>query len=207
MTPLASTADQAALVALTTAILSGRDLEAVLIAILAGEEEPPEVEQTDFAFRDRTRVKRAARLATSLLPPERPLLGRSGGPASLWVRRTGPARRAAYALAAARRLAVREPDVDAERRHAAAHLAAERGRREAAADADRLVAAHGPVLGWYAKRPKDEASSAGCWAAHGGNWHVGRPPIIEGKPSIPGTVHPSCRCRSGPPFPGGTLLA
>lgn len=199
--PTAS-ADQTALVALTTAILAGRDLEAVLERILSTEEVP----DVELAFRDRSRVRKASKLAASLLPPQRPLLGRSAGPAGLWVRRTSPARRAAYALAAARRLAAREPDVDAERRFLAQHLAAERGRSEAATQVDGEFARYGPVLGWRAKQPRDALTSPGCAQAHGQNFHAMRPPIVEGTPSLPGTVHPACRCTAGPPWPSAGLL-
>jgi hypothetical protein len=196
--------DAPALVAVTTALLADdpAQLEAVLVAVLSGEEEPVEL-----AFRDRTRVRAAARLAASMLPPQRPLLGRAAGPASAWVRRTSAPRRAAYALAAARRLAAREPDVDAERRYLAAHLAAERGRADAALRADAMVARFGPVLGWHAKQPFDALTSPGCRQRHGQNFSPARPPIVEGRPALPGMVHPSCRCSPGPPWPGGRLLA
>lgn len=191
-----ATNDTPALVAVTTALLSNRDLATVLERVLSGEQEPVEM-----AFRDRTRVRRASRLVASLLPPQRPILGRAPGPASAWVRRTTAPRRAAYALAAARRLASREPDVDAERRYLAQHLAAERARDEAAAHADLLVVRYGPVLGWHARR--DSITDATCAQLHGGNFRAARPPAA----GLPGTLHGgACRCRAGPPFPGGRLL-
>jgi hypothetical protein len=34
---------------------------------------------------------------------------------------------------------------------------------------------------------------------HGRNFDVARPPMVEGRPAYPGSVHPHCRCRTGPP--------
>jgi hypothetical protein len=189
--------DTAALVALTTALLNGNDIEAVLAHVLAGEDELV----TDFAFRDRTKVRKAARLAASLLPPERPLLGQSTGPAGRFIRRTSVARRAAYILAAARRMAVAEPDLEAERRYLAQHLSAERGRDEAAARVDQASSLYGPIVGWVSR--KDDRVTPECAAAAGWNFRAAKPPVI----GYPGTLHGStCRCVAGPPFPGGRLL-
>ncbi len=186
-----------ALVAVLTAMLSGQDLAPILEHVLSQEQEPV----ADFAFRDRKRVKAAAKLAASLVPPERPLLGQSSGPAGRWVRRTAGARRAAYALAAARRLATLEPDLKAERRYLAQHLAAERARVEAALNVDSNATVYGPVLGWYARQ--DNRTDPVCRALHGSNFLQSSPPA-EG---YPGTLHGgSCRCVSGPAFSGGTLV-
>ncbi len=174
-------------------------VEAVLVRFLEAEPEPVEL-----AFRDRTRVRRAARLVTSLLPPERPLLGRAAGPASAWVRRTSMPRRASYALAAARRLAARE-DIDVEQRYLGQHLAAERGRAEAALQTDEMVLRYGPVLGWRARL--DEITSPGCRAAHRSNFRPMPPPVVEGRPALPGMVHPNCRCEATAPWPQARLLA
>jgi len=193
-----------ALVAVTTAILSGGDLESVLSHVLSLEEEPQGT--ADFAFRDRARVKRAARLASRLLAPNRRTSeGRSTGPAGEWTRRTLPVRQASYLLAAARRLAVDEPDVEAERRFLAQHLTAETKRVQAAGEVDRMVTTHGRVLGWHAVR--DEITTPGCRAAHGRNFLASAPPNIEGRPAYPGTLHGgACRCRAVAPWPQGALL-
>ena len=191
----------AALVAVTTALLDGRDVRAVLERVLAVEDMPA----VELAFRDRSRVRRAAQLAASLLPPQRPLLGQSTGPAGRWVRRTTAPRRAAYVLAAARRLAVAEPDLEAERRHLASHLAAERARADAAGRVDMMASLHGPVLGWRAVQ--DAVTTPGCRSAHGRNFLAARPPLIEGRPSYPGTQHGgACRCEAVAPYPGAGLL-
>jgi hypothetical protein len=192
-----------ALVAVTTAILSGHDLEAILSHVLSQEEEP---EAVDFAFRDRSRVKRAARLASRLIAPNRRTVeGRSTGPAGEWTRRTYPARQAAYLLTAARRLAVDVPNIEAERRFTAQHLTAETTRVQAAIVVDRLSSIHGRVLGWNSVR--DEITTPGCRAAHGRNFLAAAPPMIEGLPSFPGTQHGgACRCQAVPPWPQGELL-
>lgn len=196
--------ETAALAAICLVLLSDPAPEALEAALLRALDPAP----VELAFRDRARVKKAVRLAVGLLPPQRPLLGHPSGPAGAWVRRTSVPRRAAYLLAAARRLNEAEGrDVEAERRFLAQHLSAERGRTEAALAADRAVAEHGLVLGWYAKRPFDEATSPGCRSRHGSNFNVLRPPVVEGRPALPGMVHPACRCSPGPPWPGASLLA
>lgn len=192
----AAVTDDAPLIAVLTAMLSGHDLASILEHVLSQEDDP-----IDFAFRDRTRVKAAAKLAASLLPPERPLLGQSTGPAGRWVRRTSTARRAAYVLAAARRLAAREADLQAERRYLAQHLAAERARVESAAKVDADGTRYGPVLGWYAIL--DDRTDPICRALAGHNFLASAPPAQ----GWPGTLHGgTCRCSSGPAFPQGELL-
>jgi hypothetical protein len=121
-----------------------------------------------------------------------------------WVARTANPRRAAYLVNAAKRIeqAVREGTsireaVAQERRYLVQHLAAERGRKDAAAQVDAMAAIHGTTLGWYSRL--DDHTSAGCRAAHGSNFSAINPPIVEGRPSFPGAVHPSCRCKAGAP--------
>ncbi len=193
-----------AIVAVLTAILSDADVEAVLAHVLSQQGEPV----ADFAFRDRSRVKKAARIAAAMLQPVRAITGQGTGPASHWVRRTSPARQAAFVLASARRLAAqgRKPDLKAERRYMGQHLAAERARFEAAARVDRDSATLGPLLGWYAKQ--DEITDPICRALHGSNFRAALPPLVEGWPAYPGTLHGgACRCVAGAPFPRGPLLA
>lgn len=121
-----------------------------------------------------------------------------------WVARTANPRRAAYLANAAKRIeqAVREGTsireaVARERRYLVQHLAAERGRKDAAAQVDAMAAIHGTTLGWYSRL--DDHTSAGCRGMHGRNFSVVTPPVVEGRPSYPGAVHPSCRCKAGAP--------
>lgn len=125
-------------------------------------------------------------------------------------------RRASYLAAASRRMtsaARMGPEAQAravavERRYLEQHLAADAGRMAAAravgATARQIVkkARRDPVgstwnglLGWYAVM--DDDTSAECRKAHGRNFDPTRIPPI----GLPGTVHPRCRCRPGPPFP------
>lgn len=87
-----------------------------------------------------------------------------------------------------------------ERAYFARHLEAQGKRRAAARAVDRAAASHGPVLGWYAKM--DHRTTAECRWANGKNFEVGkRPPV-----GYPGTVHPNCRCKPGPPHPGAISM-
>lgn len=140
-----------------------------------------------------------------------------GGDAVRHVVRTGVARRAAYLVAAGRRLSEAEEQgtptvaLRAERRYLAQHLAAERTRVQAAGRVDVAAAEHGPILGWYAKQ--DAITSRACRRAHGRNYRADRPPVLpaseEGHRVVgfPGTPHGgACRCVPGRPWPGGVLM-
>jgi hypothetical protein len=125
-------------------------------------------------------------------------------------------RRAAFGQASSERIrsAVRDPELQApvdtqvldralakERRYFDQHLGAERGRREAAARVDLVAKRLGTMtLGWYGI--KDGRTDGGCLAAIGHNFDATRPPSI----GYPGAVHPSCRCRPGPPHAGQPLV-
>lgn len=133
----------------------------------------------------------------------------SGGPAVGHLARTASPRRAAYLLAAARRLqdatgegpAAFEAAARAERRYLSQHLVAESVRAEAAARVDRAATVFGPVLGWVSRQ--DRRVTLECYRAHGRNFSALRPPAI----GWPGTLHAgACRCVPGPPWPGGTML-
>lgn len=142
------------------------------------------------------------------------------GAASRFTTRANLARRAAFFLAAARRVqaAVRaarskdEPAIGAirdalvtEKRFMAQHVAASAQRVAAAAAVDGMAAKHGNLLGWQAV--KDPRCSPGCAAASGKNFRADRPPMIEGHPAFPGAVHGStCRCRPVAPFKGAEVL-
>lgn len=142
------------------------------------------------------------------------------GPAQRWAVRANLARRASFFLAAARRVhaaivAARskgEPATGAvrdalatEKRFMSQHVAASAQRVKAASAVDKMVAAHGNLLGWQATL--DARCSPGCAEASGKNFRADRPPVIEGHPAFPGMVHgASCRCRPVPPFKGAEVL-
>lgn len=154
-----------------------------------------------------------------LLAAGRALLAPRGGPAVEYLSRTAAPRRAAYLVAAARRAqdAVESgmPTVArrAERRYLAQHLAGERARQESAGKVDVASARWGPVLGWVAKQPFDEATTRSCRMSHGKNFAADHPPTLAGTEegaqivAFPGQAHAgSCRCQAGPPWPGGEML-
>lgn len=127
-----------------------------------------------------------------------PVTAAVAGPASRLTAAAEPSYRAAYLLAAARRVQAlidagmsRQDAVAAERRFAVAHRSAQANRRRAAVAVDQQAARHGVVLGWYARM--DARTSAECAAANGKNFTATRPPLI----GYPGAVHPHCRCRPG----------
>lgn len=123
---------------------------------------------------------------------------RPSGPAQAWVASTNPVRRAAYLLAASKRQVV--TDLLIERRYLGQHLSAERARLEAAGKADTIAGLVGTTLGWYATM--DTVTTSGCREMNGRNFDVRQPPVVEGTPAYPGSVHPACRCLPGPPHPG-----
>lgn len=130
----------------------------------------------------------AVRGALDLLGP----LGPSGpGTAAKFTRSAEFVYRAQYILAAATRLS-HGGQLAVERRYAGQHLAASRGRRGAAADADAMVAAHGPKLMWSAVMhgPPDD----GCQLADGTVFAVDDPPVVDGHKCYPGQAHPNCLC-------------
>lgn len=120
--------------------------------------------------------------------------------------------RAAYVLAAARRighdlLAGKSPRqaVAREARFAKMHEFARKQRLSAAAQVGRAASLYGPTLGWYTWI--DGSTTPECLAADGANFDAAQRPLI----GWPGSVHPRCRCRPGPPHPtsrtvDGTIL-
>ena len=128
-------------------------------------------------------------------------------------------RRAAYLVSAARRLAAvaastrvgrsqRLRDaVKAEKRYLRAHLEATRLRVRAAERVAKAAKENPPreftigepgapingLLGWYAVL--DSRTSPECRKANGRNFDPRQIPRI----GYPGTVHPACRCKPGPP--------
>lgn len=142
------------------------------------------------------------------------------GPASRWALRANLSRRAAFVLAAARRVntavkaarsrnqpamaAIRDA-LAVEKTYLGQHVAASAGRVEAASAVDAAAAKHGNLLGWQAV--KDPRCTPGCANAGGKNFHADRPPMVEGHPAFPGMVHgATCRCIPVKPFKGATVL-
>lgn len=180
-----SPADEATLAALVVLLLSGIP-EAELTPIAAGMLAPLGISAA------------AVGTVLELLAPNiEPDLSTQPASAAGWVARTAFPRHASYLVNAAKRLARDPTSITAERRYLEQHLGAERGRREAAVRVDEQAAKHGLILGWYSKR--DDHTTAGCRAAHGSNFSVLAPPVIEGRPAFPGMVHPFCRCLPGAP--------
>ena len=108
--------------------------------------------------------------------------------------------RAAYILSASRRVhaALRDgvPEEEAlarEQRWFKQHLAAQENRRNTAVQVDAAAAKSGNKLGWYAVL--DRKTTPECRAANGKNFDRRKPPPI----GYPGSVHPFCRCKAGPP--------
>lgn len=104
--------------------------------------------------------------------------------------------RAAQRLHTAQRAGSMVTAMGQERKHLQRHQQAAANRLAAAVAIDRRVRVHGKTLGWYAVM--DERTSAECRAANGRNFDATRRPPI----GFPGTVHPHCRCKAGPPHKG-----
>jgi hypothetical protein len=163
-----------------------------------------------------TALSAAASLVASL--PQEAMKGT--GPAQRNATRTNLLRRASFFLNAARRTqaaivaarsqnqpvigAVRDA-LTAEKRYLAQHVDASATRVKAAAAVDKLAAVHGNLLGWQAT--KDPKCTPGCAFSSGKNFRADRPPIVEGHPAYPGSVHgSSCRCVPVAPFKGAPVL-
>lgn len=134
--------------------------------------------------------------------------------------RAEPLYRAAYLLNAAKRLgkAYAHPPaakpgeappspqealqhaLEVERRHLISHTQATRQRSSAAAAVDTAARTYGPLLSWVAQL--DDRTTPDCRKAHGKNFRVTSPPRI----GWPGSVHPTCRCRPGPPRDGAPVM-
>ena len=109
-------------------------------------------------------------------------------------------RRASYLVNAARRLsgAVLAGDaegaVQREQNYLRSHRAATAKRLAAALAVDWMLRKNGnpALLGWQAIL--DAKTDATCRKLHGTNFDPLNPPIVEGMPAVPGSVHPYCRC-------------
>jgi len=141
------------------------------------------------------------------------------GPAQRHAIRTNVTRRAQFMWSACKRVqaaiaAARSqgtPVLDAiaaalatEKRYMAQHIAASSQRVQASSAVDGAAEAYGNLLGWNSHL--DSRTSAGCRLANGKNFYADRPPVVEGAPSLPGAVHPSCRCWPSAPFKGAPVM-
>jgi hypothetical protein len=137
------------------------------------------------------------------------------GAASAQTSRVNLARRAQYAIAAAKRVMGAARDARAkgepvgaairaqlakERRFYEQHQAAMWNRAAAAGKTDMAAAEHGNLLGW--NTVIDERTSAECRAADGWNYYASSMPDI----GWPGATHEHCRCFPSAPHRGGRLL-
>lgn len=138
------------------------------------------------------------------------------GPAQKAMLETNAYRRAAYIVSATKRVSAAIEDArTAGESEAEAAATAQRNEdryfnQQAQADQSRVLVgsavdaqamANGPELGWYAQ--DDEKTSPECAAADGKNFYADTPPDI----GYPGSVHPHCRCTSGPPHAHADMLA
>lgn len=122
--------------------------------------------------------------------------------------------RAVYTWGAAQRLLDATDIIRAERTergYFAMQVAAEERRVRAAALVDMTSRLLGdrveeqadervPMLGWRAVI--DANTTAACRWANGRNFRADRIPVI----GLPGSVHPRCRCTSGPPIKGAAVI-
>lgn len=122
---------------------------------------------------------------------------------------SSPEYRAAYLVNAAHRVSRdislgtrRTEALDTERRHYHNHVTADRGRNVAALQVQAARDSYGPVIGWYSRQ--DERVTTECRAAHGKNLDLRETVPDIGYPGL--GPHHGCRCRPGPPHPGGELL-
>lgn len=159
-------------------------------------------------------ISRTVARAIVLLHRQSPLQPRLGfQQVQQEIIRTNLIRRAQYILNAARRLQ-READeqkslpggsklsiakaiirgLKQEARYYDLHLNASREREVRAYTVDAAASQWGDKLGWHATM--DDRTSHECRQAHGKNF------LIHKRPGIgwPGMVHPTCRCKAGPPF-------
>lgn len=140
----------------------------------------------------------------------------AAGPAEKVTATGQNAYRAAYILAAARRIdaavsaangdpaaqrAALAAALQTETRYAGQQLQAQDNRTASARAVDAVSRKHpGPLLGW--KAVLDERTSPDCRAASGRNFSPTRPPAI----GLPGAVHNACRCRAVAPFANAKLV-
>lgn len=172
------------------ALLSGIGVSAIaaraVLALLKGRGDPPAGEGATSRIAERQAwIYRAAYLVAA-------------------ARRVDEARRRAASSGQSQKAAVRDA-LKRERRFAQQQRDVEQRRAKAARDVEtaarkasgQKAPPAGTLVGWYAHR--DDRTTPACAKAHGNNFPYDRPPRI----SLPGTVHPRCRCAAGPPWPNG----
>lgn len=123
-------------------------------------------------------------------------------------RQTEALLRAAYLIAAARRiseaLAAGDSPRDAvarEKRFWVMHEAARKARMQASVEVAQAADDYGVTLGWYTHQ--DDRTTPECAAADGCNFTVNHAPLI----GWPGTLHGgTCRCWPGPPYATGRTV-
>jgi hypothetical protein len=199
--------DDALIAAIIAAFLAGHTIAAIVSRL-----------RKPFARAGIGTTALKAGVAVVLSMPEQPVEGI--GPATMWSVRTNTLRRSAFTLASVRRIqkaaddakAQGGPVIDAimaqvakEKAWFSSHVSASQNRMAAASAVDGMAGTHGDLLGWQAT--KDSRCSPGCRRASGRNFRASDPPVIEGSPSLPGAVHPACRCRPVPAWPGAPVMA
>lgn len=115
--------------------------------------------------------------------------------------------RAAYILNASRRIQADLKQgkplrvaLSDESLHYRQHEQARRGRLDAAARVTKAAKMFGPLLGWYLNPLLN--NEAECIAANGHNFYAHEGTVI----GFPGSVHPHCGCKAGPPIPGAAMV-
>lgn len=80
------------------------------------------------------------------------------------------------------------------------HEKARRQRLDAVRETEHASKLYGNLLGWYLNPLLNNDSE--CIAANGNNFYAGLGTVI----GYPGSVHPNCGCKAGPPFPPPAVL-
>lgn len=135
------------------------------------------------------------------------------GPATQQMARLNLIRRAQFVVNSSRRFAADQARVGSggspaalldamtrERRYYGQHMQAIYQREMAAARVDSASMLYGRLLGWNTVR--DSHTTPDCLAADGRNFYADKMPRI----GYPGTVHATCRCWPGAPFPGAGMV-
>lgn len=136
------------------------------------------------------------------------------GPATQQMSRLNLIRRAQFTVNSSRRFAADlgrvasgelspgdlQATIGRERRYYGQHMQAIWQREMAAARVDSASMLYGRLLGWNAVI--DSHVTPDCLAAGGKNFYADQMPAI----GYPGTVHATCRCWPGAPFPGAAMV-
>ena len=190
--------EQAVVDALTTALLEG--------TLVAGAAIPLYLLARLTALGVDRRAARAAIRLGLADPVHIPRRLRVLGTAASRVAAAEPGIRARYILNAAKRITANLAHLDDqpgslvtalrdERRYLTQHVHAARNRRRAARAVDQ-VARRSPFMIWQTRG--DARVEADCAALAGSLFTLDQPPVLDGRPVLPGSVHPHCRCRAVP---------